>query len=75
MAAKVKIPYFVVRRGVSFYVLDCPDLEMKIKGSSVKEVVDEFYNAIPRYFNGVATVNSIKRQKKENNQWMLVSLT
>lgn len=75
MTAKVKIPYFIVRRGISFYVLECPDLEMKIKGESAKEVVEEFYDAIPRYFDGVANVNSIKRQKKENSHWMLISIT
>lgn len=57
------------------YVLECEDLDMKIKGTSAKEVTAEFYDAIRRYFNGVASVGGIKRQKKNGSHWMIVALT
>lgn len=75
MPAKVKIDYYIVRTKIFEYTLECPDLDMRIRGESAKDVTREFYDAIHRYFDGVAEVNAIKRQKKEGNHWMLVTLT
>jgi hypothetical protein len=75
MAAKIHINYYIVRTGIFDYILECEDLDMKIRGTSAKEVTAEFYDAIRRYFDGVASVGTIKRQKKDGQHWMMVALT